>query len=76
MFRGSSITGSYEGPTCFTTDCFEDEMDIIELGFGPAIGMINENDLGESHSLEVLRVRARTAEIRAFVNEFEFDWRK
>lgn len=58
MFRGSSILKSFEGPTCYTTDCFEDEMDIIELGSGPAIGMICENDYDEQFTLEVLRMRA------------------
>jgi hypothetical protein len=57
MFRGSSILASYEGPKCFLTDCFEDEMDIIELGHGVAVAMINENDFEESFTLEVLRVR-------------------
>jgi hypothetical protein len=61
MFRGSSIIASFEGPRCFTTDCFEDEMDIIELGAGPAIAMINENDFDEAFTLEVLEVRFNRA---------------
>lgn len=61
MFRGSSITASYEGPQCYLTDCFEDEMDIIELGHGVAVGMINENDFEELFTLEVLGVRFKRA---------------
>lgn len=61
MFRGSSITASYEGPKCFLTDCFEDEMDVIELGHGVTVAMINENDLGIHHAVNVLEVRGDRA---------------
>lgn len=64
MFRGSTILRSNEGPRCFLTDCFEDEMDIIELGSGPAISMINENDFNEAHTLMVINDRCFRAQNR------------
>lgn len=61
MFRGSSISKSFEGPTSFITDCWQDELDIIELGYGPTVAMINENDLGPEHAKDVIRVRGNRA---------------
>lgn len=66
MSRGFWSTGfnTSEGPVHFETENFWDELDALELGYGPMIAMFNENEYGPEHAYEVITVRAERAEFK------------
>lgn len=52
---------SSDGPEYFNSQCADDELDIIELGYGIMFGMVAENDYDSDFALDLIRMRASIA---------------
>jgi hypothetical protein len=52
---------SSDGPSAFDSCCVEDEVDIIELGYGVMFSTACENDDGPDFAQQIIKMRATRA---------------